>query len=852
MFRTALRNVLAHKARLLMTVLAVMLGVAFVSGTLVFTSTISDAFRTSSQKSFDHVDVALTPPSPDGPPGTRTKDPRLDGKTLATVSRLPGAASVTGTVDGFTGIGDKDGKLIGSGGSRGSNYFPGKDGKDARYPLKQGTAPTGPDQFALDAGTAAKGGYHVGDTVRISADGPVRQQKLTGIFTTDDGRVAAGGSLALFDTRTAQQLFGLSGGYSQIDVEAAAGTSQAALQQAIGKALPKDSATTITGKELADLEAKAIDHDMEGMKTALLAFAAVALFVGIFLIANTFTMLVAQRTKELALMRAVGASRRQVTRSVLIEAFFVGAIAGVSGLAAGIGIAAVLREVLNGFVAKFPEGPLVVSPSTAVAALGIGIIITVLAAWLPARRGAKVPPVAAMNSVHAVATTKSLLVRNILGALVAGIGTASVVVATSVYEGDDTSKIMLGGGGMLLLVGVFILTPLLSRPLIALATPVLRAFGISGLLARQNALRNPRRTATTASALMIGLTLITGMTVIAGSTQKGIDKMAVDALKADYTISMQGNTQLPTTAEKAVRDVPGVTALTPLRAGMATIGTGSAARQPTELTGVDGAQFGSLVRLDISEGSLGTLRGDRVLVDENTATNKGWRAGSQLPVTFEDGKKATLTVSGVYKGNDMLNGVFLDNRTLAPHQKDISDKQLLVKMAGGATEAHKDDLVEALGKNPAVTVADKKDVSNAIASMFTLLLNMLYGLLAMAVIVAVLGVINTLAMSVFERSQEIGMLRAIGLDRRGIKRMVRLESLVISLFGGVLGVGLGVFMGWAVGQLIGAHLPTYELVLPWARMGLFLGLAALVGVLAALWPAFRAARLNMLAAIKAE
>ncbi|MEV5122325.1 FtsX-like permease family protein [Streptomyces decoyicus] len=853
MFRTALRNVLAHKARLLMTVLAVMLGVAFVSGTLVFTSTISDAFRTSSQKSFDNVDVALSPPSPDGPPGTRAKDSRLDGKTLETVSRLPGTASVTGTANGFTGIADKNGKLIAQGtNSRGSNYFPGKDGKDARYPMKQGAAPTRADQFALDAGTAAKGGYHVGDTVRISADGPVRQQKLTGIFTTDDGRVAAGGSLALFDTGTAQKLFGLSGGYSEINVKAAAGTSQAALEQAIGKALPKDSATIITGKELADAEAKAIDSKMQGMKTALLAFAAVALFVGIFLIANTFTMLVAQRTKELALMRAVGASRRQVTRSVLIEAFVVGAIAGVSGLVAGIGIAAVLREVLNGFVAKFPEGPLVVSPSTAVAALGIGTVITVLAAWLPARRGAKVPPVAAMNSVHAVATTKSLLVRNILGALVAGIGTASVVVATSVYEGDGTSKIMLGGGGMLLLVGVFILTPLLSRPLIALATPVLRAFGISGLLARQNALRNPRRTAATASALMIGLTLITGMTVIAGSTQKGIDKLAVDALKADYTISMEGNTQLPVTAEKKVRDMAGVTALTPMREGMATIGTGHAARWPTQLTGVDGAQFGALVGPDISEGSLGSLRGDRVLVDKETAADNGWRAGSRLPVTFEDGKKDTLTVSGVYQGDQMLNGVFLDNRTLAPHQKDIRDRQLLVKMAGGATDAHKDQLIEALGKNPAVTVADKKDVSNAIASTFTLLLNMLYGLLAMAVIVAVLGVINTLAMSVFERSQEIGMLRAIGLDRRGVKRMVRLESLVISLFGGVLGVGLGVFMGWAVGQLIDAHLPTYELVLPWARMGLFLGLAALVGVLAALWPALRAARLNMLAAIKAE
>ncbi|WP_328386441.1 ABC transporter permease [Streptomyces sp. NBC_00400] len=853
MFRTALRNVLAHKARLLMTVLAVMLGVAFVSGTLVFTATLSDAFRTSSQKSFDNVDVAVMPASPDEPGATTAKDPRLDGKALGTLARLPGAAAVTGTANGFTGVSDKDGKLIASGeNSRGSNYFPGKDGKDARYPLKQGTAPTGADQFALDAGTAAKGGYHVGDTVRISADGPVRQQKLTGIFTTDDGRVAAGGSLALFDTKTAQKLFGLSGGYSEIDVRATAGTSQAALQQAIDKALPRHSATTATGKELADAEAKAIDQSMEGMRTALLAFAAVALFVGIFLIANTFTMLVAQRTKELALLRAVGASRRQVTRSVLIEAFFVGAIAGVSGLVAGIGLAALLREVLNGFVTKFPEGPLVVSPSATVAALGIGIVITVLAAWLPARRGAKVPPVAAMNSVHATATTKSLVVRNTIGALFAGAGTASVIVATSVYDGDNTSKIMLGGGGMLLLVGVFILTPLLSRPLIALAAPVLRAFGISGLLARQNALRNPRRTATTASALMIGLTLITGMTVIAGSTQQGINKLAVDALKADYTISMEGHTQLPTTAEKQVREAPGVTAVTPLRESMAAIGTNAAARQPTRLTGVDGAQFGSLVRPDISEGSLGTLRGDRVLVDEDTAARNGWRAGSHLPVTFQDGKKSTLTVAGVYKGNEMLSGVYLDNRTLAPHQKDISDKQLLVKMAGGATDAHKDDLVKALGKNPAVTVADKKDVSNAIASMFTLLLNMLYGLLAMAVIVAVLGVVNTLAMSVFERSQEIGMLRAIGLDRRGIKRMVRLESLVISLFGGVLGIGLGVFMGWAVGRLISAHLPTYELVLPWARMGIFLGLAALVGILAALWPAFRAARLNMLAAIKAE
>ncbi|MGW1375212.1 ABC transporter permease [Streptomyces sp. NPDC002446] len=844
MFRTALRNVLAHKARLLMTVLAVMLGVAFVSGTLVFTSTISDAFQKSSQKGYDNVDVAIAPKSPDSGSGAPGAAPKLDQKLLDKAARTPGAASVTGTVSGFTAIADKKGELIGDGFStRGANYFPGDGGQDARYPMRSGAAPKGPHEFALDAHTADKAGYKVGDTVRMSVDGPVREQKLTGVFTTDDGTVAAGGSLALFDTPTAQKLFAAPGEFSEIDVKAAAGTSQTALKAALDKALPKDAAETTTGRQLADEQAKMIAESMDGMKTGLLAFAGIALFVGVFIIANTFTMLVAQRTKELALLRAVGASRRQVTRSVLIEAFFVGAVAAVTGLAAGIGIGAGLRTLMSATGATVPDGPLVVSLSTVLTSLLVGIVVTVLAAWLPGRRAAKIPPVAAMNSVHATATTKSLVVRNTIGALFAGAGTAGVVVATGMNDG----RAMMGGGAVLLLIGVFILTPLLSRPLIALAAPVLRAFGISGALARQNAVRNPRRTAATASALMVGLTLITGMTVIAGSVQKGIDKMATDSLKADYVVSMASHTPLSPDVAKKLARVEGVTASSPLRNSSARIGTGNAS-----LTGVNGEDFGKLTRLDFTKGSLGDLRGERAVVDDATAKENGWQPGSRLPVTYEDGKKGTLTVSGVYQGNEMIQGIILDNATLAPHQKQITDSRVMVKTKDGATDAAKDSLVKALGKNPAISVADKKDVSDGIAQMFNLMLNMLYGLLAMAVIVAVLGVINTLAMSVFERSQEIGMLRAIGLDRRGIKRMVRLESLVISLFGGVLGVGLGVFFGWAAGELIGGSLPTYELVLPWGRMGVFLAVAALVGVLAALWPARRAARLNMLAAIKAE
>ncbi|MCE4944447.1 MULTISPECIES: ABC transporter permease [Streptomyces] len=842
MFRTALRNVLAHKARLLMTVLAVMLGVAFVSGTLVFTSTLSDALQASSRKGFDNVDVAIQRGGDraDAAPGTRSA---LDAKLLDRAAHLPGAASATGTVSGFTAIADKSGAMIGNGFSTsGSNYFPGHDGTDARYPMRSGTAPKGPHEFALDARTADRGGYKVGDTVRISVDGPVREQKLTGVFTTDDGAVGAGGSLALFDTATAQQLFAAPGQFDEIDIKAAPGTSQTALKDAVEKVLPHGAEAT-TGRALADEQAKMIAQSMDGMKTGLLAFAAISLFVGVFIIANTFTMLVAQRTKELALMRAVGASRRQVTRSVLTEAFVVGAVAAVVGLAAGVGIGAGLRALVNATGATVPDGPLVVSPSTIVIALVVGIVVTVLAAWLPGRRAAKIPPVAAMNSVHATATTKSLVVRNTIGALFAGAGTAAVLVATGMSDGKTT----MGAGAALLLIGVFVLTPLLSRPLIALASPVLRLFGISGVLARQNAVRNPRRTAATASALMIGLTLITGLTVIAGSVQQGIDKMATSALKADYVVSMASRSPLSPDVAKKLATADGVTASSPLRNSPSRIGG-----DVEYLTGVNGKDFGKLTQLDFTAGSLGTLHGDRAVVDDHLAKEKGWHPGSRVPVTFEDGKQGTLTIGGVYQGNQVIRGLLLDNGTLAPHQKHATDMQVMVKTAHGATPEAKDSLVKALGKNPAITIADKKDVSNAIAQTFTLLLNMVYGLLAMAVIVAVLGVINTLAMSVFERSQEIGMLRAIGLDRRGIKRMVRLESLVISLFGGVLGIGLGAFFGWAAGELIGGSLPTYELVMPWGRMAVFLAVAALVGVLAALWPARRAAKLNMLQAIKAE
>ncbi|MFF8319267.1 ABC transporter permease [Streptomyces bobili] len=842
MFRTALRNVLAHKARLLMTVLAVMLGVAFVSGTLVFTNTISEAFQKSSAKGFGQVDVAVTAESQDDEGDRIGKTTELTQALLEESAEVPGAGSVIGVVGGFTAIADKDGKLVGGGfQSQGGNYW---GDKDPRYTLKEGAAPHGPGQIALDSETARRAGYQVGDTVRLSIDGPVLSPEITGIFTTDDGNVAAGGSLTLFDTATAQQLFGKTGTYDEIDVKAAAGTSQTALKAALDKALPKDLVETTTGKQLADDQAEAISASTSGLRQGLLVFAGIALFVGTFIIANTFTMLVAQRTKELALLRAVGASRRQVTRSVLIEAFVVGTAAGLTGLVAGVGIGAGMRSLMGSLGATVPDGPLVVSPGTVATALVVGVVITMLAAWLPGRRAAKIAPVAAMSSVHATASTKSLVLRNTIGALLSGAGVAVVLAATTMSGSDGQAP--MGIGAVLLVIGVFVLTPLLSRPLIAAASPVLRIFGVSGKLARQNSVRNPRRTAATASALMVGLTLITGMTVMAGSLQKSIDKMASTAIKSDYVVSMANGNELSPDVEKKLRATDGVALTSPLRNAPARIDG-----QTEYVTGVTGSAIRELTDLTLDGGSF-EVGGTKVVVDDDTAASHGWKAGSDFTVAYEDGEKQRLTVAGVYQGNEMIRGIILDNTALAPHQDDPTDMQVMVKTSGGASDATKDRLEKALGANPAIKVQSKQDLSDEIAQMFTLMLNMLYGLLAMAVIVAVLGVINTLAMSVFERSQEIGMLRAIGLDRRAVKRMVRLESLVIALFGGVLGIGLGVFFGWAAGELIGTSMPTYELVLPWARMAVFLALAAAVGVLAALWPARRAAGLNVLAAIKSE
>ncbi|MGQ4714223.1 ABC transporter permease [Streptomyces anulatus] len=843
MFRTALRNVLAHKARLLMTVLAVMLGVAFVSGTLVFTDTLGNAFRKQSAKSYDNVAVSVETFA-----GDDEKTYGIDEATLEKIRGMDGVASATGRVSGFAGVADPDGKLIGNGWSNtGANFAPGKDGKDASYVFTDGSGPAKNGSVALDKDTASKGKYRVGDPVRVATNGPVKEYTLSGIFTTEDGAVNAGGSLVLFDTATAQQLYLRPGVFQNATVSAAGGVSDQKLLSAIKPLLPED-ATAQTGKALADQQAKDIESGMAGLNGMLLAFAGIALFVGIFLIANTFSMLIAQRTRELALMRAIGATRRQVKRSVLLEAAVVGTLASVIGFALGLGLATGLRSAMGLLGGKIPAGPLVISPTAVGSAFAVGILITVLAAWLPARRAAKIAPVAAMSSVHATASTKSLVLRNSIGGVIALIGAAGIVGGAG--AGGTSGRQLVAGGAFFALIGVIILIPLLSRPVIALVRPLLKKlFGVSGKLASQNAVRNPRRTGATASALAIGLTLVTGISVLGVTLGQAIDKMTTDNIKADYLISMANGGSLDQSALTALTKADGVSALSPQQAAWFEVDGGG-----YSASGVTPGDVEQVFSLKTVSGSLGSLKDGQVAVGSKTAKTHGWKTGDTIPVTFEDDKKGKVTVGALYEENEFLSPFVIPKELADEHSTSTRPeiREIWIKADGGASSANEKSIVDALGDNPAMSVMDRQDIRDSFGGFINTALNIMYGLLAMALLIAVLGVVNTLAMSVFERQQEIGMLRAIGLDRGRVKRMIRLEAVVISLFGAVIGVGLGVFLGWAIGQTLSADIPGYALVIPWDRLGVFLLLACLVGVLASLWPARSAAKLNMLTAIKTE
>ncbi|MFB7170042.1 ABC transporter permease [Streptomyces sp. NPDC056254] len=851
MLRTALRNLLAHKARLAMTVLAVCLGVAFVSGTLVFVDSSAAAYRAAASKSFAGVDVTVTPKDPpDAPPGEERASV-LDDALVRRLTAVPGVAAVRPAADGSAVLSAADGTPLRAGrawANLGAAHVPDGNGEDGRYPLVEGRAPRSGDEIAVDTGTAAAGRYRLGDTVTLATDGPVMTKRLVGLVAVKDTRVTAGGTLVLFDKATAQWLFASPGRYTGIDLTAAPGTGQAELSGRVASVLPAGRAEATTGAAQAAQQASYVATLTRGHTKLPLVFAGVSLFIGSFLIVNTFTMLVTRRTREIALLRAIGATRRQVAGSVLAEAALLGLVASAAGFLLGLGVAAVLPDLLGASQDALPDGPLVIGPLPVAAALCVGVGVTVLAAWLPSRRAAKVAPVEAMRSAQQPPSATQSRVRAGAGLVLLVLG-AGLLVSLSGAEDASARNLqnaMLACG--VLAAGLILLAPLLAAPVIRLVGRLTGRLGAVGHLARENALRDPRRTAATASSLMISTALVAGLAVVGNSTAQALDRQAAAGLGADYVIG----TRTPTTGiDPAAVERVAATAGVRTAAAVADVPvfTGGGVRR---IAGVDPAAVDAVMRLDFTAGSAEDLGPGRIAVSATFARDRGLAAGDRIEARIGHGHQPRpYTVVGVYRDNPVAGDALGDLGEVRQNGfLPGSVQRILVRTDDGASsDAVGKRLRTAVGANPLLKVQDRAALVREAAGSLGELLTLLYGLLAIGVVISALGIVNTLAMSVSERTREIGVLRAIGMERAGVRRMIRLEAVVVAAFGTLLGLAGGVFSAWAVGSLANGAMEQYAFAPPWGRLLLVCLLSLAVGAAAAVVPARRAAALSPLRAV---
>ncbi|MFK0254909.1 ABC transporter permease [Streptomyces sp. NPDC090445] len=856
MLRTALRNVLAHKARLAMTVLAVCLGVAFISGSLVFADSTTAAYRASLSKSHAGIAVTVDPKYPPGTPaGERTT--ALDDALVARLAAVPGVTAARPTVDGSVTLAAKDGSPMRADNAMGklaAAYVPGPDGKDGRHPLTAGRAPRADGEVALDRGTAAAGAYALGDTVTLAADGPVLRMRLVGTVSTDDTRVTSGGTLAVFDKATAQRLFATPGGYTGIDLSAAPGTDPSDLARRIGTLLPADRAEATTAAAKAGQQQVFIDTKTRSHSRLPLVFAAVSLFIGSFLIINTFTMLVTRRSREIALLRAVGATRRQVVGSVLAEAALVGLLASVLGFALGLGVATVLPGLLGTADDLLPQGPLVIGPAPVLASLAVGVGVTVLAAWLPSRRAAGIAPVEAMRTAEQPPSAALSRIRGAAGTAVLLTGVGLLVSLSDAKDASDANlrTAMLGCG--ILVTGLILLAPLLAGPVIRLLGRGASRLGVAGDLAKDNALRDPRRTAATAVALMISTALVSGLAVIDHSSSRALDSQAAAGLSADYVISTRNTTTaVDPAALQRLAAIPGVAAASAV--ADSTFSTGAFARQ---VSGVDPKTVGEVMRLRFTSGSATGIGPGRIAVSDSFARENRITAGDRVDASIGPGpgpgggdRGRSYTVVGIYRDNPTARDVLAWRGDVQQnsHLRD-SVQRVLVRTKDAATSADLEkQLRGAVDNSPLLKVQSRDRLVREQAGVAGELITMVFGLLALGVVISALGMVNTLAMSVAERTREIGVLRAIGMDRAGIRRMIRLESLAVAAYGTLLGLAGGLFGAWKVSGLANGAIPQYTFTLPWGTLALVVTLSLAVGAAAAALPARRAAALSPLQAV---
>ena len=847
MLRVTWRNLVARKVRLALSAFAIVLGVAFVAGSFIFTDAMGKAFDGIIEGSTADVEVAYR--------GANNFDSQQDTRVIpaSVVDRLralPEVGSVHPTVSlqSVYVIGS-NGKVVGGNGPPGLafNDTGTRSLTGAQIiTLTEGTLPRGPGQVALDVDTARKAGYGVGDrlTLVTPGDPPTLRATVTGLVEFGSGGLN-GATLTIMDRRWMQQQFlGGRDVYNSISLNAAPGVSQVQLRDAAQKVLPT-GVVARTGDSMVKKNKAGLDQILGFLNTFLLVFAAVSLVVGTYLIVNTFSILVAQRSRELALLRALGASRRQVNRSVLVEALLVGLFGSTVGLGLGYLLARGLQLLFGAVGFDLSRATFPVGLRTVVASYVVGLVVTALAAYLPARRASRIPPVAALRDD--VALPESSLRRRVLVGF--GLITLGIVSMVGGFLGSGNVGLSLIGLGMLsILVGVSLLSPWLGRPLTRVfEIGYRRVFGTVGVLAAQNSLRNPRRTAATASALMIGLTLVSLIAILGESASASTDAAVQRTLTSQFVVSNVVGTPFSTSVAKEVRKVDGVSSVAELRTAVAKIGS-----DRTFVGAVDPRSLGLALAVPVKAGSLLALGPGTVAIAANTAESAGYTVGSTIPMTFQAGTvrlkvvalfdaSAALPASYLVTPDTLLKGGIAPLDTLLFVSKDPGAD-------GTAVRASVDRIIKDL---PTVTVQDPTEFAQAQKSQIDLFLNFIYALLGLAVVIALLGIVNTLALSVIERTREVGLLRAVGLSRRQLRRMVRLESVVVAVLGAVLGVGMGLVFGVALQRAI-ADQGVDVLAIPWFQLVLFVLLAAVAGVLAAVLPARRAARLDVLRAIGAE
>ncbi|MFD3612950.1 ABC transporter permease [Streptomyces atroolivaceus] len=855
-WKTSMRNFLAHKGRMALSAVAVLLSVAFVCGTLVFTDTMNTTF----DKLFaaTSADVTVSPKTAETVDVPENGKPEaLPASVVAEVGGVDGVKKAEGGVMSMAvTVVDADNKNLGS--DTGAPTIAGNwtDNDLRSMEITSGHAPRGPTEVMIDADTAEKHHLRLGDEVRtIAVTGDIRA-KITGIasFTVTN----PGAAVVYLDTATAQEkLLGAPGVFTHISVSAEAGLTDAELKKKVAAALGDPGAYKLQTQEEAAADGKdSMGSFLDVMKYAMLGFAGIAFLVGIFLIVNTFSMLVAQRTREIGLMRAIGSSRKQVNRSVLVEAVLLGIVGSVLGVAAGIGLAVGLMKLMGSIGMELSTKDLTVAWTTPVTGLALGIVVTVLAAYVPARRAGKVSPMAALRDAGTPADAKSGWIRAGLGLALTGVGAAGLWATTQADEASEGS-LYLGLGVVLTLIGFIVIGPLLAGVVVrVLGAVVLRLFGPVGRLAERNALRNPRRTGATGAALMIGLALVACLSVVGSSMVASATDELDKSVGTDFIVQSNTGQLIVPQAADAIEKVPGIEYVTNYKVLAAKLTNPDGSTADEHITAAD-PTYPRDLRRTTTAGDLSKAYGpDSMSVGSDYAALHRIEVGDEISVAFKAGETAKLKVAAITSDDTTVDqGAMYVNITTAERHvaADRMPKNMIMFAAaedGKEKEAYA-ALKSSLAAYPQYKVQNQADFKEDLKDQVGQLLNIVYGLLALAIIVAVLGVVNTLALSVVERTREIGLMRAIGLSRRQLRRMIRLESVVIALFGALLGLGLG--MGWGTSaQKLLALEGLGVLEIPWPTIITVFVASAFVGLFAALVPAFRAGRMNVLNAIATD